>query len=351
MADTTLLARLQRATSAIPGGRALKRQLHNDVNACGLTYWWDTKQQQPGAAIMMYHRILERPDPFYPDGLPLETFRTQLEFFSRFSRVLSLDEAVGRLAQGRPLPPRCVVLTFDDGFRDTLTLAWPLLKRYRLPATLYASINSMERGVLWPDLLRHLLRTGRPSEVTLETLRGTANSSLSFEGESDRVRTAYRVGRYLKTVPDDHKWRVLEELTEKLLGMPLAAVSVPGLMLSWDELRALHQDGMAIGAHTVSHPILTQMPEPDAAREVVQSKQVLEARLNTRIDHFCYPNGQPNDFSPELEEAVSRAQFRSATSTIPGINRGTKHLFALRRIDGVQPSLRTLLRALEYWDQ
>lgn len=348
MANTRTIERLQRWTSTIPQGVALKRRLRNDATACGVTLWLSRPGGGDRFTIIVHHRVEERPDPYYPVhySVAVEVLEAQLEMFSRFCTVLPLDDIVRRLEEGRPLPRRCVALTFDDGYREVFTLVRPLLKRYGLPATLFVTVEALERGFLWPDLLRYAIRQTHEPHVALETLDGSA-LELALSTDANRLQAVKRLDALLKQLANGHKQRVLGELVRKLLHVEPRAVAMERVMLSWEELNALMRDGLAIGSHTMTHPILTRVSTEQAAEEIARSRQALQARLGRAVDHFAYPNGQPEDFSPAIQRLVASAGFRSASTTVSGINTRTEDRFALKRINGAQASLRELVRVIE----
>ncbi|MBI4341878.1 MAG: polysaccharide deacetylase family protein [Candidatus Omnitrophica bacterium] len=345
MADRRMITAIQRATSAIPGGAALKQRLHDDVTACGVTYWHLARRQDPGFTMMTYHRILAGLDPYYADGLPLATLKTQLKFFKRFCRVLSLDEIVSRLEAGKPLPRRCVTLTFDDGFRDTYTLALPLLRRYRLPATVYVTIQALERGILSSDIVRYAMRQTRAHRVTV---RHTPTQPLEYDlsSEAARLRTLSDLQLRLTTIPNDERLTIVAAITRQLLGCLPEEVRVPDLMLTWEQVREMAAHQVTIGAHTLSHAVLTRLPLQQATEEIVQSKRILESRLQRPVEHFAYPHGAPWCVSPAVRDEVERAGFRSACTTLPGLNTPQTDRWLLRRVDGRQASLRSFVRYL-----
>ncbi len=345
--SAALLTGLQRVTSAIPGMRTVKRSLRDDATACGVTLWLGTTRHHPGFTILAYHRVWEHPDPYYPVpyGVSLKVFQAQLELVKRFCTVLSLDEMLARLDAGQPLPRRCVAITFDDGYRDVAALAWPLLKHYGLPMTLYAAVDALERGWLWPDLLRHAIRTTRAARVELESLKN-GSSIFDLSTEAGRLLTVKHLDARLKTLPDELKWRVLEELSRKLLRMSPEAVRLRRLMLSWRELKTLAAEGVAIGSHTLTHPILTQASDAAIARELTQSRHRLEEALDGVVAHFAYPNGQAADVSPRLAQRVAAAGYRSAVTMISGINAPSDDRYLLKRINGAQVSVKALVDVL-----
>ncbi len=339
---------LQRATSILPGGKVLKRRLHNSATACGLALQLSKVVPDSHFTIIMYHRMLDRPDPYYPlgYGIDLGVFTAQLRMFARFCAVLSLDEILARLDAGKRLPRRCIALTFDDGYRDVVTRAWPLLKRYRLPATVTVTVQGADRGFLWPDALRHAIRYTTESSLALETFPG-AQRVLPLASESDRIGAVERLDAALKQLPNHEKEAVMREVITKLLHIAPEELTIHGLMLSWEELQVMASSGISIGAHTITHPILTRVPEAEAQREIVEARRILTERLGVPVTHFAYPNGEAGDFSPRIERLVADAGFRSACTTVHGMNQRSDNRFALKRINGALTSVRKLVYVIE----
>ncbi len=342
---TGFLGRLHRLTSAIPGGRALKRPLLNSATACGMTYWLSEPRPTDSFAVIMYHGVVERPNPWYGFSIPAPILETQLRMFRRFCSVLSLDDIFDLLDRGRPLPPRCVALTFDDGYRSSGTIAWPMLRRERLPATLFCSVQALDHGWLWPDAVRHAIRrTSRPLLVLERLPEGRLTLPLSTLPQ--RLAAVARLDMLLKRLPNAAKERVLDELLWSLCGLTRERLVLPGLMLSWDEARLLAAEGMDIGAHTITHPILTNISVDEARHEIVQSRRILEERLRTSVPHFAYPNGTARDCSDTIRQLAREAGFRSACMAVNGVNGPGTSLFALRRVSGVRLTVRDLVRAI-----
>jgi peptidoglycan/xylan/chitin deacetylase (PgdA/CDA1 family)/GT2 family glycosyltransferase len=286
--------------------------------------------------IVMYHRVRDAADPYDFFGLPIERFEKQLAILSRDFAVLPLTEILECIERSRPLPARAVALTFDDGYRDLYTRGAAVLERYRLPALVFAAVDAMDRGFLWPDLLRYAIGNTNASHLELETLAGIHPAAFPLASLHDRLRSLRAINSCLKRISNLQRKLALSELSEKLLGRPIDSVRIPDLMLSWSELRDLARRGIEVGAHTLTHPILTQASPDDCAREVLQSRERLRAETGCTVEHFAYPNGQSGDFSPEVRAIVQAAGFRSASTSIAGINCSATDRFALHRLDGNQ---------------
>ena len=109
-------------------------------------------------------------------------------------------------------------------------------------------------------------------------------------------------------------------------------------MLNWDEVREMIKNGITIGSHSHTHPILSRMPIEEAKEEIFNSKKVLEKNLGIKIKHFSFPNGRKEDFSEELRDYCREIGFESICSVIYGANDASEgNVFALKRIGAINP--------------
>ena len=102
-------------------------------------------------------------------------------------------------------------------------------------------------------------------------------------------------------------------------------------MLSWDEVRQMYKQHISFGAHTVTHPVLSKLSDTKLAAEITGSKNKIEEKLNAPVQHFAYPFGQPSDVGAGVKEAVRRAGFATAVTTVWGFNRPGDDLYDLKR--------------------
>jgi peptidoglycan/xylan/chitin deacetylase (PgdA/CDA1 family) len=207
--------------------------------------------------LLTYHSVSEGRSPL---RISPALFAAQMAWLAANARVIPLAELVELLRQERPLPPRTVVLTFDDAFADFHTSAAPVLRRLGFPATVF-------------------------------------------------VPTAYCGGW--------NNWPGQPDWVEK---QPL---------LTWEQVRALADQQVEFGAHSRTHPVLTELNSAQAEQEIVGSKHDLESATGKPVQFFCYPFGR---FNPAVREIVQRS-FRGACATGAGIVARTANLFALPRVD------------------
>jgi peptidoglycan/xylan/chitin deacetylase (PgdA/CDA1 family) len=273
--------------------------------------------------ILNYHRILEAPDPMLKDEPALATFRWQMKLLADGFNVLSLQEALAALASGK-LPPRAVCITFDDGYRSLHDLALPVLREFRLPATVFVTTGYVGSGNMWNERIIDSVR--RLPNGPLD-LSGLGLPSVTLANRDQRRQLLQDLTQRAKYLPPDERLALTGKL-EQLAG----GHATENLMLTPDMIRALAAGRVEIGAHTVSHPILSRLDDDAARFEIEQCKHDLEAITGSRVRYFAYPNGKPGlDFDGRHAAMAKAAGYEAAFSTAAGAASGRDDLFQLPR--------------------
>ena len=267
----------------------------------------------PSLSILIYHRVLERPDPLFPGEVDARQFQRQLRLLQRFYTPLPLADAVRRLADGS-LPPRAACITFDDGYADNAQIALPLLRRHGLHATFFIASAYLDGGAMWNDMVIDAVRQAPGPTLDLRPL-GLACLDV---GTLARRRAAIEaVLGQLKYLPCAQRRQLAAQLARLAGARPMAPP-----MLDTRQLRQLQGAGMAIGAHTASHPILATLPERAAHEDIASGKQRLESLLQAPVTLFAYPNGKAGrDYGPRHVDIVRRLGFAGAVATDWGVAR------------------------------
>lgn len=272
--------------------------------------------------ILMYHRFGE-------GGRLRPQFERQCRHLRRHYRVLELREVARRLADGSRFPPHAVVITVDDGHADFYREAYPVLRRWGLPATLYLTTGYLDgRCWLWFDLVDYLFEQTGAARLELEFL-----GAMELRSAGAKRAAAEAVKEAALRMPNTAR----EEL---MAGLPRALkVDVPPRPparwepLSWDQVREMASGGIEFGAHTLTHPILSRVAdEGRLEREIREPKQRIEQELGRETLHFCYPNGQPGDYTPAIVERVRQAGFQTAVTAEQGLNPAGASRYLLKRV-------------------
>ncbi len=274
-------------------------------------------------SILIYHRVIERPDPLLGDTPDIVSFNRHLEIIRRYFCPLPLVDAVASLRAGT-LPERALAVTFDDGYADNVEVALPALQRSGIPATFFIAAGFLDGGAMWNDRVVEALRHAPGPVLDLEHV-GLGRHALG--GIAERRAAAGALLSRLKYLVIDERLERVAEVEEACGG-----ARCDGLMMTSAQLRSLHDAGMEIGGHTVNHPILARMP-PEAARaEICGGKAMLEGIIGARVRLFAYPNGVPGrDYRVEHVDMVRAAGFEAAVSTAWGVASGSDDLYQLPR--------------------
>lgn len=308
---------------------ALRAVLERAADALGprALLAWRHRHDLP---VLMYHGLVERPlAPFCWHQLDLARFTAQLEHLARQRRVLPLEEALVRWAEGR-LPPRAAALTFDDGYLSNRTLALPVLQRLGLPATVFV-VTGMLGGSrpLWPDRLYLAFARARAPSADLTAL-GLGTRPLP--DDAARAAAYAAAVQALKARAPAEKDALLAAL-ERALDPRDPDDPGPFRLLTWDDARALAATGLVtIAAHSTQHEILRQQDDAAVAEAVAASQARVALELGRAPGVFAYPNGRAQDFDARAQAAVRAAGVRFALSTTSGLVRRASPPLALPRL-------------------
>ena len=273
--------------------------------------------------ILIHHRVRRAPDPLFPGELDAEHFERHLGIVSALFNVLPLAEALRRLRDGT-LPARPAAITFDDGYADNAEVALPILQRHRLHATFFVSTGFLDGGRMWNDTIIESLRIAVGDILDLAPIGLRAFGIATVAERRATIKAVIDSSKYLPATERDDRCREIARI---------AGATLPGnLMMTTDQVRALHLAGMGIGAHTVSHPILSRIPEAMARREIGDGRDALEAITRTPVTLFAYPNGKPgSDYRDEHVRIVRSLGFAAALSTGWGAATRASDVFQLPR--------------------
>ena len=281
--------------------------------------------QNPKFVILCYHGIGESGNPLIA-APTREGFEAQMRFLRRNYRIVSLEDVCRDLSGSSNVEPG-VAITFDDGYRSAYTIAFPILQKYRLPATIYLTAESVETGqVAWYDRVFLAISVAPAGEFQLDL---ESPWVFHLNSSEDRLRTALQIVDRLRTLPNSTR-REYCALLERKIGLAHHAVS--DLILTWDQIHTMQHAGIAFGSHTLTHPVVSQLAPAELERELADSKLLLEERLGVRVTDFAFPFGKASDCGSAALNMLSRCGYRSAVTTVQGVNTPHVNRFELRRL-------------------
>lgn len=281
---------------------------------------WHRVGKLPAArlSILTYHGVSARHDDLGAlAGLhaAASVFEEQMAYLRKRHPVLPLEDALERLASGRPLPRGAVSITFDDGYRNNFEVAFPVLRRHGLPATIFLATSFVGRDrMIWHDRVGHALRCATVPEVKL------GPHAWPLGSRAAALRAFSGITAALKTVSETEMQAGLISLEEQC-GVPESPAPTlhDSEIMDWDEVRAMRDSGLVtFGSHTATHPILSRLTPSRVREELERSREKIESELASPCRLLAYPNGQPEDVTDEVVRCAAASGYSHAMTTVVG---------------------------------
>ena len=296
--------------------------------------------------ILTYHRVVSdhmvREEHIQP-GMYVrgQSFETHIAYLRKRFTIISLDELLDLWRTNRLKSDRSYcVITFDDGWKDNYQFAFPVLMKYRIPATIFLATDFIGTARwFWPDQMMLLLEKGRQhttsaadrkavSTILAETIGVTLSAA---DGIFRRVESGDPIDldaiiELCKGVEVGRVHQIIDRLSRALhMDLPTHRV-----LLNWDEVREMAGKGMTFGSHSGSHRIMTQIPLSAVKTELIDSRKTMLEQGIKPVPVFCYPNG---NFDRDIQELVRESGYLAAVGCEVGVERDRPNdLFALKRI-------------------
>ena len=240
--------------------------------------------------ILTYHNIGYGHDGFYVSP---ENFTKQMGYIKKNGyEVITLDELIRGIKDKKGFKRNKVVITFDDGYKDNFEYAYPVLKRFDFPATIFIITDLIDKSSM--GVLKKFLNWNEVIAISKE--------KITFGGHT-----------YIFTMANHIRGE------EKKF-------------LNWNEVRIMSKDGVFFGAHTKSHFYLGSWLLKDdeiALEEIAGSKKAIEQKIGMPVDYFCYPGG---GFNAKAKELVIQAGYKGACTTNRGFAKFNSDVYELKRI-------------------
>jgi peptidoglycan/xylan/chitin deacetylase (PgdA/CDA1 family) len=289
--------------------------------------------------ILTYHRVCDISNiEDYPFDIEListdtENFSWQMEFIKKHYNPIHLSRIIDYLDEDIALPLNPIVITFDDGFDDVYENAFPILKKFDIPASLFITTSFVdEEKTIWYERLAHFILQADYLIVVAE---------LGFEIPASKdisLRRQYysQLVEQLKLLPNIKRVELLEELYKNYnenyyaTSSSVRSLSRP---LNWEQIVEMSESILEVGSHSLTHPVLTSLTNEDLKDELVESKNILESKLEIKIDTIAYPVGTEFAFDERVEVATADAGYKLGLTYVEGRNNPKKmNRFSLKRM-------------------
>ena len=266
--------------------------------------------------ILTYHSVRPLEANYLLDDDVISTsptaFEEEIRFFKEYFQLITFRDLSKYQSNGKKFPKALLIVTFDDGYRDNYTHVFPILKKYRVPATIFLSVAHVESGASfwWNETVYYLKVLGKSTTEIKQFLRE------------------------LKSVSNPERIARIKELSKKIIDKTILSERQS---LFWQEIEEMHKEGIEFGSHTLTHPILSQLTtDQELDFEIKESKRMIEEKLKTPVTAFSYPIGGRGAFNQKVKDKVKEAGYEFAVTYVHGVNRlrdPQLDYFELSRVD------------------
>jgi len=269
--------------------------------------------------VVMYHGVTRKQysQPVWTQ-LPVSIFVKHIEWLAKQYHPVTLTEVVEAITHGNHLPERAVLVTFDDGLKNNATVAYPILKKYKVPAAIFLTVDFVGTDTFfWVDELWLLIQEAGNQQIDVRFNAQYAN--IYFK--RGKYWEAYLAEvEYLKRISDKERLARIDAIHEQVKYNKIQYQDDFG-MLAWRDVLAMDKDGLIeFGAHTATHRILTTIQPNELDDELFGAKERLEKQLGHSVDSFCYPNGKFGiDYLQEHKKQLNKGGYKCAFTTDLGL--------------------------------
>jgi peptidoglycan/xylan/chitin deacetylase (PgdA/CDA1 family) len=282
-------------------------------------------------SILAYHRVLSEKalgrDYFIQPGMYVrnDVFEKQMQFLTENFQIISLMELLNHWAEGTwDHGKRYCVITLDDGWLDNYVYAYPILRKYQIPATIFLPTAFIGTNQwFWPDKVGYLLRRWTVGAANALSNGHPWARGLIAKAKSGNLDSAIEM---CKEVPEEEIYEFIDEMSRRMhLEFP-----DDRLLINWQEVEEMSRHGISFGSHSCTHKILPKLPPEEIEDELAQSLRTLREKKINYVPVFAYPNG---DCDEKTIGQVKAAGYRAAVTTVFGFEgRSPQHLFRLKRV-------------------
>jgi peptidoglycan/xylan/chitin deacetylase (PgdA/CDA1 family) len=259
-----------------------------------------------------------------------------MKYIAQSYPVISMDFLIQNFDKWKNIPDDSFVITFDDGWIDFHDVAYPILSKSKVPATVYLTTGfASSKCSYWQERLSNLLTqilANKKVFLKKDNIISMPEINLKLKdliSKSEGMPVIFKFIDYLKKFTNDKILKTISDLEESLkVHSIMISEDEHRSFVNWDELKSIKDPNISFGSHTVNHTILTN-EQPDVVKdEINKSKEIIEKETGRNVLHFCYPNGNYND---GIKRIVSKS-YKSACTTNSGFVSKESDIYSLNRI-------------------
>ena len=285
------------------------------------------KVSRPTLTVLTYHRVLDinREKYLFDEGVVSASsskFERQIRYIKKNFTPLSFSLLKMYLEKENGIPKNSLIITFDDGYKDNYEIAYPILKKYNVPATFFLTTNFIgERKLFWWDKVAYIVKNTTKDLIMIEQPEKIV---LPIRTTMEKLSTINSLLKIIKSMPDERKEQFIKDLATRL--KVKINESEFCYTLDWSEVRKMSQNGIEMGSHSENHPVFTNVNDEVLKNEIVNSKKKLKEEICSDVLAFSCPGGRPStldekaDFSKKIKTFLKDAAYSFCTTYIRGKN-------------------------------
>jgi peptidoglycan/xylan/chitin deacetylase (PgdA/CDA1 family) len=295
----------------------------------GINYFWNKLPN--GVYAFNYHRIGDKDKSPFDRAIfscTEQAFEQQIIVLKQHFKIINTIELAKLIKRNDKVNDRFAVITFDDGYLDNFTIALPILKKHQVTAVFYLTTDFLDSNkITWWDEIAYLLRKSVGNEYQLP------KSNYTYTLVKENIDNIIR--NIMSEIKQTKYFSVLDALENIRMKFPLAHQTLLAeehqLFMNWQQANELLIQGMEVGSHTLTHPILSQIGIEQHEKEIVDSKLLLEQRLNCKINSIAYPVGRYYCYNEQTIEFTLAAGYKIAFNNEPGFHRSIDNALDINR--------------------
>lgn len=276
--------------------------------------------------ILMYHRVFDPPDGYIYDSsmfVKPQSFELHIQELSKYFKFKSIDDPI---CHQYKLP--CCIITFDDGWLDNYTNAYPILKKYNIPGTIFLPLEFVDNSEdFWFHKIALLINEAKNVGDEKRFIL-IINEILKIDIQDELNESVLlNITRALKSYAPARIDEIILEIEKQFMFDNRNNIQ----LLTWEQIREMSENNISFGSHTLNHTILTNIKVDDQQREIFDSfKRLKEKEWVNLSMYFCYPNGNYND---SIINFTKEAGYIGATTTDLGVNSKNQNRYTLKRVE------------------
>ena len=285
--------------------------------------------------ILAYHRVkdIENPEQYsFDDELisaSTDQFEHQMYYIRKYYNPISESQLLDAIERNIKLPKRSVLVTFDDGFDDNYLYAFPILKKYSIPAVIFLATDFIgSNEPIWFDWLAALVFSSKAkiikvNKLDVEYVRGN-------KLQNRKILTDLIVR--IRKEENSSRLEIIEQLKNDYSNQ-LSVDYSESRGLTWDQITEMNDSGITFGSHTVTHPILSRLNNEELVIELTKSKKIIEEKLDIIVNSIAYPTGMADSISDGVVYHAQHIGYKIGYSYIHGNNRiSSFNVFSMKRL-------------------